>query len=562
MSWTLSRYILFELLKILVISSVTLVCVISFAAAIKPLADGLLGPAELLRFVGYTMPTMLGFVLPFAGAFASTLVFCRMAADNEVMACSASGIGHRAILLPVAGLGLALTMTLFMLSNFVIPGFYKQAALTIEKDLLTVLVSRLNDREPFTRGNWVVFADGAETLPPPVPEPGRPAAEKLVRLSGVAVQELTARGAIRNDHTAETATALLYRDPVSGDSVVTLRLEGFVSFSSVEGDFRDGYVSSLNLPPLRLPSVLRDNPKYFSWPELRELAEHPQRFDRVRDSSLRYLQLLAAERLRAGLIADLERGLPVRLVDPGTGQSVVLDAPDWRPLGRGVELLSRGEVLVRYRSASVEEGVGVGAVPLRPMDAERAYVAVERRSDSTADPRVTVELRGVTMRDAGLGLAGQSDRRLLPELVWPEPVLGVAIETIETDDLLSGVFAPQTEGEVAATAEAAAELRRQLRRLASRIISQLHVRGSLAVSCTLLMLLGACVGMLAYRWSTLAAYSWSFVAAIITIIIIHSGENLATRPGGGVAVGLPVLWSGVLLLAVVLAGVFVKLRRP
>ncbi|MEQ9452983.1 MAG: LptF/LptG family permease [Phycisphaeraceae bacterium] len=563
MSWTLSRYILVELIKVLTLATITLVCVISFAAAIKPLSDGLLGPAELLRFVGYTMPTMLGFVLPFAGAFASTLVFIRMASDNEIMACCASGISHRAILLPVLGLGLATSMSLFALSNFVIPGFYKQAAMTIEKDLLTVLVAKLNDREPFTRGNWVVYADRAESLPPPTAEPGQPVAEKLVRLRGVAVQELTPSGAIRNDHTAESATALLYRDPISGDSVVTLRLDGYVSFSAVEGDFRDGYVSSLNLPPLRLPSVLRDNPRYFSWPELDELARNPQRYDLVRDASLHYLQLLAAERLLETIIEEVRSG-GIRLKDPVSGQVAVISAPEAIDVGRAVELRGSLDSPVRYWVEADPDAATTSAnsLPQLPMTAERAFVTVSSRGDSTGDPRVSVELRSVTLRDEGRGLTSQVDRRLLPELARPEPILGQAIDSIAGEQLLDGTFAPKTAGEIEATSEAIASLRWHIQRLASRIISQLHVRASLAVSGCLLMLLGACVAMVWRDQSPLMAYSWSFLAAIITIIIIHSGANLATRMDLGVGAGLPILWSGIVLLGIAVVALCVRLEKP
>lgn len=67
MPWTLYRYILRELLKVLVLTTTVLVVVLSFGAAVGPMADGLLGPVTLVKFVLYTMPTVLGFALPFAG---------------------------------------------------------------------------------------------------------------------------------------------------------------------------------------------------------------------------------------------------------------------------------------------------------------------------------------------------------------------------------------------------------------------------------------------------------------------------------------------------------------
>ncbi|QDU71266.1 LptF/LptG family permease [Mucisphaera calidilacus] len=559
MSWILARYILFDIIKILVIVTATLVSVISFATAIKPLADGLLGPAELIRFVGYTIPTMLGFVLPFAGAFASTLVFIRLVADNEITAASACGVSHRALLMPVFGLGLVLTIILFTLSNFVVPGFYRNAAMTIEKDLLTVLVAKLNNRQPFTRGNWVVFADRAEAMDPPPPRPGQPAADKLVRLTGVAVQELAPSGKIRNDHTAQTATALLYQDPISNDSIVTLRLDGFVSFSAVEGDFRDGYIAALNLPPLRLPSVLRDNPKFYSWPELRDLTLHPERYDRVRDASLDYLQDLATHRLVVMVREALQEGL-LRLKDPVSGRLATLTAPQWQPLRRGAVVNATESQPILYQLLPDDDAT---SAPLqRPMRAGQAFITVKPRSESTDDPRLTLELRDITLSDGSLGLSSQISRRLLPELAWPDHVLGQPLNAVPTRDLIAGQFAPQSEAEMRATATSLAELQHQIRRLASRIMSQLHVRAALAIACCLLTLLGATIAMNARNQSTLVAYTWSFLAAIITIIIVHSGENVANRVTMRVEIGLALLWSAILLLLIACAVAYARLGRP
>ena len=94
MPWTLYWYILRDLLKLLALATAVLVLVISAAVAIKPLSDGLLGPVALVKFILYTMPTTLQFALPFGAAFASTIVFNRMAADNEIVACSASGMSY------------------------------------------------------------------------------------------------------------------------------------------------------------------------------------------------------------------------------------------------------------------------------------------------------------------------------------------------------------------------------------------------------------------------------------------------------------------------------------
>src|SRR4051794_40448386 len=115
MPWTLYRYILRELLRVLALSGTVLVVLVGFAVAIKPLSDGMLGPWSLVKFVAFTIPTVVGFVLPFAAAFSGTMVFSRMAADNEIIACRASGMSYPTMMLPVFALGLVLTLSLFFL---------------------------------------------------------------------------------------------------------------------------------------------------------------------------------------------------------------------------------------------------------------------------------------------------------------------------------------------------------------------------------------------------------------------------------------------------------------
>ena len=104
MPWTLYRYILKDLLKLLVFTTVVLTVVISFAASIKPMSEGLLSPGSMFRFIIYTVPTMVQFAVPFAGTFAGTMVFNRMVNDNEILACAAGGISYRALLVPVISL--------------------------------------------------------------------------------------------------------------------------------------------------------------------------------------------------------------------------------------------------------------------------------------------------------------------------------------------------------------------------------------------------------------------------------------------------------------------------
>src|SRR5690606_21767810 len=87
--WT---YISVWLWRLVLLTAGILVTVLAFAAAVKFLAEGRLGPLDTLRFMLYSMPPMLEYALPFAGGLAATLTYHRFASDNEAVACQAGGV--------------------------------------------------------------------------------------------------------------------------------------------------------------------------------------------------------------------------------------------------------------------------------------------------------------------------------------------------------------------------------------------------------------------------------------------------------------------------------------
>ena len=106
--YTLWLYVLGDLWKLVALTTGVLVTVIAFAAAVKPLADGKLGPEDTLTFMLMAMVPMLQYALPFAACFGATLAYHRLATDNELTAVHAGGVSHRAMLVPAVLSGLVL----------------------------------------------------------------------------------------------------------------------------------------------------------------------------------------------------------------------------------------------------------------------------------------------------------------------------------------------------------------------------------------------------------------------------------------------------------------------
>ena len=70
----LYRYVLRDLLRVMLLTTAVLVTVIAFGAAIKPLTnDQLLTAAQAAKYIGLAIVPMLQFALPFSAGFAATL---------------------------------------------------------------------------------------------------------------------------------------------------------------------------------------------------------------------------------------------------------------------------------------------------------------------------------------------------------------------------------------------------------------------------------------------------------------------------------------------------------
>ncbi len=565
MAWTLYRYILRELLKIMLVTVAVLVALMSFAAAIRPISDGLLSPAALGKFVVYTAPTVLGFALPFAGAFASTLVFSRMAQDNEVLACCAGGISYRRLLAPVLLLGLALTLTLLLLSNTVVPGFYRAATGLAKADIISVLVSRLNQSKPFVgisgldgSDDFVIVADGAEVFAPEeVPSlqalETDAVFEQVVRLRGVVVGELVDRQQRRaggsplpvRDVTAEEAVVLVYRWPGQRETNVWIDLKRTVSFDPASNDY--ARAESTDIGRLTLPPLLSDEIKFYSAAELEDLQQHPERYDRVRDAMDDLTRALATERLFQAITTQLDN-----VVFDGAipGDRYVLRAPGEPRRGKALRFVGTAEqpvVVERYSQLSLQAD--------RVYRAAAALVSVHE-SPFSQDLMIDVELREV---DVLPGNTQQPTIRL-GDLTWPAPIFEAETAAPGFDELSTLATSPDYAGspQVETTRE---RLRHEFVRLHQRINSQRHERAASATSCTLLLLLGAILSVHLRHQLPLVVFFWAFVLAILTIILVSTGENLASDARFPSYFGLGVIWSGNVVLACVLGWVYCRVAR-
>src|SRR2546430_17385484 len=127
MSRTLFWYILKDLLRMFLFASGVLAGIMSFGGLLRPLTEHGLSIGQVIHMLGYFQPPMTAYSLPIAALFATTIVYGRLSADNEIVACRAAGISHLAMALPALVLGLAVGVMGVVLLRFILAIFFIQA---------------------------------------------------------------------------------------------------------------------------------------------------------------------------------------------------------------------------------------------------------------------------------------------------------------------------------------------------------------------------------------------------------------------------------------------------
>lgn len=153
----LPRYIGGQVLKSFLMALLTLTGVIVLFMVMAEATRQGLAPGTVLRLIPYIIPGTLPYTMPVALLFAVTVVYGRIAGDNEVVAIKAAGQGISIVLMPSVVAGLVTTIALMGLSGELIPRAnhaFKRALFKDAEDTFYLLLKR--DRE-VNHPQWPFF---------------------------------------------------------------------------------------------------------------------------------------------------------------------------------------------------------------------------------------------------------------------------------------------------------------------------------------------------------------------------------------------------------------------
>src|SRR3990172_6858897 len=115
----LRRSILGELVRVFLLALVAFTAMFVVVGLVQEATQQGLNPLQVLCLVPFVVPASLPYTIPATLLLAVTVVYGRLAADNEIVAAKAAGINVMYLIMPALFLGLLLTCLTMFLHNSV-----------------------------------------------------------------------------------------------------------------------------------------------------------------------------------------------------------------------------------------------------------------------------------------------------------------------------------------------------------------------------------------------------------------------------------------------------------
>jgi lipopolysaccharide export system permease protein len=169
----LQRYVMGEVLRSFTLALLTITSVIVLFMVMIEAAKMGLSPTEIMNIVPYVIPGSLPYTIPVSLLFSVTVVYGRLASDNEIVAVKTAGLSAWTVLRPAFMLGLGLSGLLLYLTHTLIPLANYNAKLILLGDMEEMFYKFLKKEHEFINPNWPfvitvrdIAADGRTMLDP------------------------------------------------------------------------------------------------------------------------------------------------------------------------------------------------------------------------------------------------------------------------------------------------------------------------------------------------------------------------------------------------------------
>jgi lipopolysaccharide export LptBFGC system permease protein LptF len=551
MVFTLHRYIFRELAKVFVLAAVALTLMLSIGIILRPVQEFGVGPRQVVHLMGYFLPVTLTFVLPIAALFAASLIYGRLAADNELDACKASGISLLTLVYPGLVLAIIVAIANLILSFHVMPVFVHRAEKSLKADAKQILFRNIQRRGYYKLPpdeRYLIYADLADP--------------QNDTLSGVVVVEAE-EGQIEKITTAESAKILFYPDKRFNEVQITAHKTYQMGLGS------EGSAEWLSLTA-EFGSLLGDEIKFKRLAEMKKIRDVDlMLFGPIAKLARRVYAQFTVEVLARDIAARTAgflqpAGEPLSIPEDTSafyklhsGQRIVefiagrCDVPDKKE--KRVEL-SEQVVVIEYDAARGQY--------LRTMRCKKAHLDIE---GDELTPTLTMQLYNPTWQNAD-GREGSAWGWVrIRGLILPQAVEAATNKFRTQTGLKAAELASES---LVLRSDPAPKMRdlqeglqKEIRKTLAEIEAETHSRLVFGVGCLSMILIGIGLGIIFKGGHLLTAFGASCVPAAVLVVGIMMGRNVAKNVGAHAGSGVILMWAGFIFLSFLAVLIYRRLLK-
>ena len=544
MVFTLHRYIFRDLVKTFLLASLVLSLILGLGIMLRPMRQFGVDPARVPELIFCTLPITLTMVMPIAALFSTTLNYGRLAVDNEINACRSSGIGLMTLIYPALTLALLVGMATLLLAFHVIPVFTQKFDAILKADAEAILYRNITKTGSlgdfggkFSR--YRLHADRA------FPDQHRLENFIVLQTDGDTIERVISARDVR-----------IYFQSQENQQQVTLHLS---DCREIERDENKFYVREADHLEIRIPipSLWKDDVKFKKLAEMQEIRRDMTRFKPVRELLDQYRRQLITESFFHWCNRQLQEkqyvDLPVEQDRLRIWAMNCRIKPDKPPRG---DRKDKKKVKPKKVSTAQLTGLASGEIhvdhyyPNQPQHPSRHYEAEKARlviNPLTTPLTATLLLERVTRTYAGDPRDYTDRTYTLANIEIPAsiktPVFAYNLKEVLARDAHPRIASAYLES-----------LYRKLTKLCNgletEITVELHTRLAFGVSCVVLVVFGAALGIILRSGHLLSAFGVSCVPAILCLTTIFTGKHIAEDSSSGMVWGIVFLWSGIVVVTV------------
>jgi lipopolysaccharide export LptBFGC system permease protein LptF len=537
----LQRYVLRELLKTFALTATGLTLMFGMGGGLIDLIHiENISAGDVARLLLWFIPLVASFMLPIAALLSCALVYGRLAADNELDACKASGINILRLLGSAIGLAIVVGAISFYLSNYKVPHLFLRINEIAQGSIQDFVVAKFKDQGhsqmPFNK-NFMIYADDARKLTAAESEKllgERDPKKQIVLIERAAFVEFREEDPLRTG----TAEAILItfdknHDPMS----VSAQMLKARIFDHQKLQFTEMENPMVELPQIPTgPMGGRMKMKLFDLSALLRFQANPVEAPTIQDKFKRFRQELTGLSLASQIVTSMTHDKVAVLKNP---------TQEYRVRAKRIKLNDTGA----RPKLDLDEPV------IEQIDADK-HMRVYRAA--RGEILLRTEMQTVTTTFVLRDNVTLQDTRETPKPVhqpspYEPPSLVLPIETVRnnvtyTDAQILDLATPLPVPEP--LKKARVDIVGLIRDLGRQLTAAIHSRLTMSASTVVLVLLAAALGILLRGGHALTAFGVAFVPTVIVVLVITTGRSLAENNATAI-LGLSTMWGIIALMAVV-----------